>query len=135
MVEQSNRFMDNVNLGPENSLTHLLDTDHNEQLNCIKHSSYYEADEFIESIATQQNGFLYMSLNCYSLNAKFTYVKLLIEKFKNKNCPIQALALQETWCSNATDLSLYNIPGYQMISVGHHASTRGGLVIVINNLD
>ena len=36
---------------------------------------------------------------------------------------------QELWFSTDTDLSLYNIPGYLMISTEHYASNHGGLAI------
>ncbi len=132
MANIVNQFIDNVDLSSANSLTHLLDTVNNEQFSIIKQSPYYDSDEFIQSIATQQRGFTYMSLNCYSLSAKYEYIRALVDKFMDSNCPIQALALQESWFSNETDLALYNIPGYHIISVGHHASQRGGLVIYLH---
>ena len=49
-----------------------------------------------------------------------------------KDCPLQAICLQETWFSSETDLSLYSIPGYHMISTGNYASNHGGLVIYLN---
>ena len=48
------------------------------------------------------------------------------------DCPLQAICLQETWFSPETDLSLYIIPGYHMISTGRYASNHGGLVIYLN---
>ena len=58
---------------------------------------------------------------------------MLVDKFINNNTPIQVLCLQESWFSTDTDLSLYNIPGYHMISTGHYASNYGGLVIYLHN--
>ena len=37
------------------------------------------------------------------------------------------------WFSNETDLALYQIPGYKLISIGHHASIKGGLVIYLHD--
>ena len=133
MDERINTFMDNANLCSDNSLTHLLDTEYNEQFHSIKHSPYYYADDFIKTFASKQAGFSYLSLNCQSLNAKLSFIKLLIEKFQNNNAPIQALALQETWCSPDSDMSMYQIPGYQLISSGHHASTKGGIAIYLHD--
>ena len=48
------------------------------------------------------------------------------------DCPLQAICLQETWFSPETDLSLYIILGYHMISTGRYASNHGGLVIYLN---
>ena len=48
-------------------------------------------------------------LNCGGLNAKYDYIKLFIEKFSATDHPIQAMALQESWFLNETDLALYQI--------------------------
>ena len=40
--------------------------------------------------------------------------------------------ITESWFSNDTDLSLYMIPGYHLISTSHYASTHGGLVMYLN---
>ena len=58
---------------------------------------------------------------------------MLVDKFMNNNTPIQVLCLQESWFSTDTDLSLYNIPGYHMISTEYYASNHGGLVIYLHN--
>jgi len=134
MDDHINTCIDNASLGVNNSLTHLLDTEHNEEFRSINMSPYLSAGDFIDSVATQHTAyFSYMSLNCQSLNAKFVYIKVLLEQFMFNNCPIQALALQETWFSNETDLSLYHISGYQLISVGHHASSKGGIAIYLHD--
>ena len=57
-------------------------------------------------------------LNCQTLHAQFDYIRLLIDKFMQKD-PLQAIC--------------YSIPGYHMISTGHYASNHGGLVIYLNN--
>ena len=133
MDDRINTVMDNADVCANNSLTHLLDTDQDEQFDSIKHSPYYYSDDFIEIYASEQKGFSYMSLNCQSLNAKLSQIKLLIEKFITSNATIQAIALQETWCSRDSDMSMYHIPNYQLISTGHHASTKGGLAIYLHD--
>ena len=37
-----------------------------------------------------------VSRYCQSLHAKFDYIRLLIDKFMQKDCPLQAISLQET---------------------------------------
>ena len=128
-MDSINQFMSGVGLDPHNSLTHLLEND-DDEFNTIKMSSYYaDADTFIASDIHRNAAFNYVSLNCGGLNAKYDYVKLFIEKLSATDHPIQAMALQESWFSNETELALYQIPGYQLISIGHHASIKGGLVI------
>ena len=74
-----------------------------------------------------------LSMNWQSLHAKFDYVILhvLIEKFKNNNCALQVVCLQESWFSADTGLSLYMIPGYHLISTGRYTSNHGELVIYL----
>ena len=132
MANDINCFVDNAHLNSSNSLTHLLQSDDTEELNVIRHSPYISVDELLLSQINKQNGLSILSLNCQSLHAKFDYIKILIEKFQHNNCSLQVICLQESWFSNDTDLSLYMIPGYHLISTSHYASTHGGLVMYLN---
>ena len=128
-----NQFMSGVGLDSHNSLTNLLEND-DDEFNTIKMSPYYaDVDTCIASDLHRNAAFNYVSLNCGGLNVKYDYVKLFIEKFSAIDHPIQAMALQEKCFSNETDLALYQIPGYQLISIGHHASIKGGLVIYLHD--
>ena len=42
-----------------------------------------------------------MSLNCQSLNSKFSHIKLLLDKFAESDKPIHVLCLQETWIEDS----------------------------------
>ena len=103
-------------------------------MNVIRHSPYISDDELIQSRLHNTNGLSILSLNCQSLQAKFDYIKVLIDKFGKGNHPLQVICLQETWFSANTDLSPYIIPGYHIISTGHYASNHGGLVIYLNDI-
>ena len=132
MANEINCFVDNMQLNSSNSLTHLLNTDDNEELNVIRHSPYISDDQLLQYRSITQNGLSVFSLNCQSLHAKFDYIKLLIETFQLKNCALQVVCLQETWVSSDTDLSLYMIPGYHLISTSHYASSHGGLIMYLS---
>ena len=129
MANSINSFVNVVQLDTMNSLTHLLNTAESEELNAVTHSPYFGYDELINSNIHYKYTFSIVSLNCQSLHAKFDYIKVLVDKFINNNAPNQVFCLQESWFSTDTDLSLYNIPGYHMLSTGHNASNHGGLVI------
>ena len=118
-----------MQLNTTSSFTHLLDTENTDELNDRRHFPYTSADELIESRLSSKNG-----LSILRLNAKFNYIRLLIDKFANNNCPLQVNCLQESWFSSETDLSLYMIPGYHLISTGYYASTHGSLVIYLNKI-
>ena len=132
MANNINCFVDNMQLGIANSLTHLLHSENSEELNEIRHSPYICDDELFQQRKNWKNGLSILSLNCQSLHAKFDYIKLLIDKFVHNNCPLQVICLQETWISSETDLSPYIIPGYHLISTPHYASSHGGLVIYLS---
>ena len=132
MANTINRFVDNMQLSIETSLTHLLHSENSDELNVIRHSPYISDDELFQQRVNCKNGLSILSLNCQSLHAKFDYIKLLIEKFMHNNCPLQVLCLQETWISSGTDLSPYIIPGYHLISTPHYASSHGGLLIYLS---
>ena len=117
-----------MQLNSSNALTHLLNTDDNEELNIIRHSPYISDDHLLQYRSNKQNGLSIFSLNCQS-SCKNDYIKLLIEKFQLKNCALQLVCLQETWVSSDTELSLYMIPGYHLISTSHYASNHGGLIM------
>ena len=88
----------------------------------LHHCPYFGDDELINSSVHDKYTFSIVSLNCQSLYAKFDYIKVLVNKFINNNTPIQVglLCLQESWFFTDTDLSLYKIPDYHMISTGHY---------------
>ena len=132
MANNINSFVDNMQLGIANSLTHLLHSENSEELNDVRHSPYISDDELFQQRVNCKNGLSILSLNCQSLHAKFDYIKLLIDKFVHNNCPLQVVCPQETWISSGTDLSPYIIPGYHLISTPHYASSHGGLVIYLN---
>ena len=46
---------------------------------------------------------------------------------------IDCFCLQETWLENA-DLSLIQLPRYKLISLGHSASTHGGVAIYLKDI-
>ena len=93
MADSINNFVDNLQLNALNSLTHLLNTEDTDELNIIRHSPYMSDDELIQSRLHYRNGLSILSLNCQSLQAKFVYIKVLIDKFCDSNHPIQVICL------------------------------------------
>lgn len=131
-----NSQFDNNNLSGSNSLTHLLDfnDEFSELLESIQVSYYYSEDEAVLKCTETLNSCSILSLNCQSLNSKFDYIKLLLNKFHEQNSTIQIICLQETWFKNSQkmDVSIYNIDGYNLLSFDCHASAHGGLAIYIH---
>ena len=83
MEQIINTFLDNENLTDQNSLTHLLDFDDefSDLKNTVETSRYYSSADIIQKI--ESNSCTVMSINCQSLNAKFSKIKLLIDTLQN----------------------------------------------------
>ena len=53
--------------------------------------------------------------------------------FKRNGCTFSAVCLQESWLSDDSDTSLFQLDGYNLISQGKLCSTRGGLIIYLKD--
>ena len=73
---------------------------------------YYCEDGFMAK--PDINSCIISSLNCQSLHAKFSQIKLLVDTFAENETPIQLLSLQETWFENSDniDLELFHTDNY-----------------------
>ena len=122
------------------SLNELLEGDENDsedvdyEPRLILNSPYCNDDDFIRLLNDTPNTFKIISLNCQSLNAKFDILKTYVDSFNTSNSKIDAICLQETWLSEDSDLSLYQLPGYKLISVGKSCSAHSGIAIYLRDL-
>ena len=53
-----------------------------------------------------------LSLNAQSINSKFDSILVLLECAKAQNIYFHVICIQETWLNDNSDLSLFNIDGY-----------------------
>ena len=112
-----------------------IDQDDNSLNNLrLKTSYYYSHNTFIETLCKKRGCFSILSLNCQSLNAKFDSLLILIDELKQHNIEIGAICLQETWLSEDADMTLFQIPNFNLIIQGKHCSQHGGLAIYLNEL-
>ena len=134
MAEVVNTFLDNETLTNQNSLTHLLDSDEENEdpILSIQPSLYCTMTDFKNKM--DSDSCTIMSLNCQSLNAKFSNIKLIIDLFAESNKPIQVMRLQETWLENVDllDMGQFHIDNYHLITKNRHASDHGGLAFYIH---
>ena len=130
----TNTFFENIHRTDQNSLTHLLDFDdeHSDLSNVLKTSFYYTDTEFIQEM--NPDSCTIMSLNCQSLNSKFSQIKLLLDKFAESDKPIHVLCLQETWIedSKLIDMAQFHIDNYHLLAKNRYASAHGGLAFYIH---
>ena len=97
----------------------------------MKQSTYWDIENFIETLDNKSNTVSILSLNIQSLNAKFSQFKLYIEEqYKSK---IDIICLQETWLDTNADLSIFSLQGYSMVHRGTGVSLHGGVIIYVKN--
>ena len=76
--------------------------------------------------------FLIFTLNIQSVNAKLNNLFPVIDNLASQGLYLGAIFLQETWTSSDSDLSLLQLPGYQLIHQGSKCTKHGGLIIYLN---
>ena len=72
-------------------------------------------------------------MNIQSLNSKFDALLAILSELNGNDIKIDAICLQETWLSTDQDASIFNIPGYQLITLGKKCSAHSGLAIYLSD--
>ena len=82
MMAQRNSFINGIGLKEANSLIHLLnndDTDDDNEFNLVKHSAYYDENEFSKMLSNKA-GMSILSGNIQSINAKFDEFSSFVDR-------------------------------------------------------
>ena len=95
-------------------------------------SPYMDDSQFISHLSSS-NCITIFSMNCCSLRAKFDELYLYIVNLQKEGHTLHIICLQETWLSDDSDFSQYQIPNYSSIIKGKSASEKGGLAIYIHH--
>ena len=115
-------------------LENILDSndDDDDAPNLIHPSPYYTIDALPSHL--MNDGHLnILSLNAQSINSKFDSILALLDIAKNQNVNFHIICIQESWLKEGSDMSLFQIDGYQCISQGTQCSAHGGLVTYIES--
>lgn len=137
MVIRTNRFVDDVDLTEETSLTHLLDRydtdDSLDEAHIIKHSPFYGENEFAKLISNDA-GLCIVDLNICNIYSKFDLLKSFIDRVNVSN-PISAICLNECWIKEDSDVCMLNLPNYQMFIKRGSRMGHGhcGLIIYVHD--
>ena len=94
-----------------NSLISILDINNNE-LQVIKHSSYYDLDKLKNLVNEKKKIVSILSLNIQSIYAKFDELEAFIEELHNLKYTFNVICLQECWIYNQTYPLNIQLPGY-----------------------
>lgn len=110
----------------------VTDRDDSNEPIIFQKSPYINNTEFVNLLKDKINNFKILSLNCQSLNAKYDQLKAYIEYFNESNCEIDAICLQETWLTADSDVSLLQLPNYNLISTGKSCSAHSGVAVYLH---
>ena len=123
----------------ENSLNNIIapdgninEDDNNDLYDLIRHYFYYSDEQILSHLKERRQNFSISSMNIASLNTKFDQLKIYVELLRTHNCEFNIICLQESWLSDISDTSLFQLDGYTMLSQGKICSGHGGLEIDIS---
>ena len=128
MMAQRNSFINGIGLTEANSLIHLLnndDTDVDNQLHLVKHSSYYGDNKFSKLLSSKA---------CMSILSGNLTQNLMSSAHLLTHNPISAILLQECWIEDSAinSLALLNLKDYNMVYQTSRCCRHGGLLIHIH---
>ena len=103
-----------------------------DEINCFSHSKYFDSYELGEVLYSHIDDFSMLSLNVQSLQSKFDSLISYLSYLQSHSFSFHAICLQETWLKDGQDTSLYQIPGYQLISQGKKCTGHGGLAVYLS---
>ena len=119
-------FLENLT-GTENDLNHVLSSfvDSEHEIVNFRDSRYIGMSD-IKSVFKQGLGnFHIFSLNVQSINVKFDNLFPVINNLSPSDLHFGAICLQETWLGSNADISMFHIPGYELIHQGFRCTQHG----------
>ena len=128
-------FLSHLGGTENNCLSDILDT-HNDEVNefqIIRRSSYYDYEKFNDFAKENKDRFNILSTNIQSINSKFSELELFLEYLDGINFKFDVICMQETWKAEGDDFSPFMLHGYNSITQGKTSSSKGGLVIYIDD--
>ena len=128
-------LINGINLTPTNSLVHLLDsndTDDNNEVHIVKHSTYYGEND-LSSMLANKAGLTILSGNIQSIKARFDKLEAFIKRINTSN-PISLICLQESWMGekNVESIGMFNLKDYSMSYQTKQCCDHGGLIIYVH---
>ncbi len=106
------------------------ENDENDQIQIIRHSSYYDKEKFENLIKSKTNSFSILSTNIQSINSKFGELKIYVEYLKEEhNFEFSAICLHEFQFKETVSTKQFNLENYKLIPQGkpiNPCSAKGG---------
>ena len=117
-----------------NSLFNILQLNEtlDEDIQPIRHSPYYDLDNFKLLAERHNKRFNILSVNIESINANHSETEAFLEELNLINFKFTLIYFQECWLSENDDMCYLQLEGYQCIKQGKTCSNKGGLVVYLN---
>ena len=116
----------------ENDLNEVLRNfdDSEEEIQTFCYSPYIDISN-LDSIS-MKGKFSILSLNVQSIFAKFDNLLCTLDILSSRDVSFSAICLQECWLHEDHDLSILEIPNYQMVAKTRKCCGHGGLLIYLH---
>ena len=96
----------------KNIIDQNLNTDEeNNPCQIIKHTSYYDVEQFKHLAYTHKDEFNVLSSNIQSINAKINELEIFTEQLQNIDFKFSIICLQESWITDVSDTSQIQLAG------------------------
>ena len=132
--ELDDKILKNVGGKSENNLNEIMKNFENAdfEMTTFGDSPYIETDKLHASLSPHQKRFSILSINIQSINAKYDKLIALLSSLDEIKFKFSAICIQETWLTQNQDISLFQIPGYNLVHKGKVCSEHGGLITYIS---
>ena len=122
----------------DKSLLDLINSEFNTNNNdesptLFQNSPYFNDEDAIKLLSKKTDNISILSLNCQSLQSKFSQLEIYLKNYTQSNCPFSIICVQETWLSHSHDLSLLQLEGYNFVHKPRQCSLHGGVGIYLKD--
>ena len=135
----NDEILRNIRGKSKNDLNEILNnvTNTDFEIDTFSESPYIDIDSLSEQLAPHTKKFSVLSVNIQSINAKFDKILTLTTYLNENNFMLMfsALCIQESWLKQGQDISLFHIPGYNLINQLKVCSEHGGFITYLKKKD
>jgi len=128
-------FMNNTGLNENNCLNNLIQSlspESENELDLLSETKYYSDIDYRNLLKQTNCNITILNLNCLNLKTRFDHLKLFLAEV-DIDAQITCITLQGTCFDEHTDLNMYSIPGYSLISEAYRISSHCGVAIYIHD--
>ena len=136
MAKLQKDILDNFGGEIDNCLENIFpSSDEDDASPLVQTSTFLNAnDEDVEHFFNRhKNNFTIFSMNADSLHAKYSHLRIFVDKFLSKGMYFSLICIQEARITTNTNLKILDLPQYELIDQPQVCSSKGGLVIYLHH--